>query len=111
AVLLSREGPERVEGRRLVELPGRLWWLAHLAQDLGTALPADLAHDVRQGHLRGMQREPAIVVCDHARLRCRERPGREQRHSDNERTTADLTRHHDESLLCCVAGLQSPYFG
>src|SRR6266481_9005189 len=58
-----------------------------------------------------MHREPAVVVCDLARLPCRERPGREQRRSNNEETTADFTRHHEELLLWCVAGLQSLYSG
>src|SRR3989454_6828881 len=110
-VLLSEQAHERVEERHSVELPGHLSWLAHLAHDPGTGLPADLSHDVRQGHLLDMQREPAVVVCDLARLPCRERPGREQRRSDNEETTADFTRHHNELLLCCVAGLQSLYIG
>src|SRR5437016_11169846 len=95
-VLLSEQARERVDDRHSVELPGHLSCLAHLAHDLGTALPADLSHDVRQGYLLGMQREPAIVVCDLARrLPCRERSGREQRRSNNEETTADFTRHHN----------------
>src|SRR5437870_3003770 len=39
-VLLSKQAHERVEERHSVELPGHLSWLAHLAHDPGTGLPA-----------------------------------------------------------------------
>jgi len=94
-VLLPEQARERVDERHSFELPGHVAWLAHLAHDLRTAPPADLSHDVRQGHPLGMHREPVIVVRDHARRLPRgERPGRDERRNGYEQTTDDFRQHH-----------------
>src|SRR5438094_186615 len=47
-VLLPEQARERVDQRHLVEVAAHVAWLAHLAHDLGAALPADLSYDVRK---------------------------------------------------------------
>ena len=95
-VLLPEQARERVDERHSVEVEAQVAWLAHLTQDLGTALPADLSHDVRKRYPLGVHRDPVSVVGDDAhRLPCGERPGRERHRSDQEYTTADHAEVYD----------------
>jgi len=93
-VLLPEQARERVDQRHLVEVAAHVSWLAHLAHDLGAALPADLSYDVRKRYPLGVHRELVSVVRDDAcRLPCGERPGRERHRSEHEQSTVDSTGH------------------
>ena len=93
-VLLPKQAYERVDERHSLEVLAHVSWLAHVAHDLGAALPADLSHDVRKGCSLGMHRDPISVVCDDARrLPGGERSGREHHRGNYEHSAAGCAGH------------------